>query len=258
MAETARNNCRRNSWLAALAGGALVALMLVFLAHYGPLRALVIGLIVCLVLGVFLVWAFCTQAAIATENEATPAPRPAPEASPAPRPEVAPEATPTPEARTAPAAMAAPPAFVSAQPGSRPAVAPESEAASDAAAEMPGRRRGSAAGLDAALAKSKDEPPAPAPGMLAAPRGGGADDLKLIRGIGPKLEALLNEVGVWHFDQIAAWKAKDIAHVDERLVGFRGRITRDEWVKQARALAAGGGAGVAARARKGAAQRGEG
>ncbi|WP_413870472.1 Rne/Rng family ribonuclease [Albidovulum sp.] len=99
-----------------------------------------------------------------------------------------------------------------------------------------------AAGLDAALAKSRNEPAVPAAGMLGAPRGGKADDLKLIRGVGPKLEALLNEVGVWHFDQIAAWKAKDIAHVDERLVGFHGRITRDEWVKQAKVLAAGGAA----------------
>jgi len=118
------------------------------------------------------------------------------------------------------------------------------------------RKRVSAAGLDAALAKSKDAPPAPAPGMLAAPRGGRADDLKRIKGIGPKLEALLNQVGVWHFDQIAAWKAKDIAQVDERLVGFHGRITRDEWVKQARALAAGGTA-PAGRTRAGKPDRGE-
>ncbi|MFN0114494.1 MAG: hypothetical protein ACKVPY_07455 [Paracoccaceae bacterium] len=73
---------------------------------------------------------------------------------------------------------------------------------------------------------------------LPAPRGGRPDDLKLIRGVGPALEALLNAEGVWHFDQIAAWKARDIAAVDARLGRFRGRITRDEWVRQARILAA--------------------
>ncbi len=76
-----------------------------------------------------------------------------------------------------------------------------------------------------------------APTLLLAPRDGKADDLKLIVGVGPVLERLLNEVGVWHFDQIAGWKARDIAFVDAKLKTFKGRITRDEWVKQARALA---------------------
>jgi NADH-quinone oxidoreductase subunit E len=75
---------------------------------------------------------------------------------------------------------------------------------------------------------------------LDRPRGGVADDLKLIRGIGPALEQLLNAQGVWHFDQIAAWKARDIAAVDARLGRFYGRITRDGWVRQARILAAAG------------------
>jgi NADH-quinone oxidoreductase subunit E len=73
---------------------------------------------------------------------------------------------------------------------------------------------------------------------LDAPRDGKADDLKLIRGVGPSLEQLLNSEGIWHFDQIAAWKARDIAEIDARLGRFRGRITRDEWVRQARILAA--------------------
>jgi NADH-quinone oxidoreductase subunit E len=75
-----------------------------------------------------------------------------------------------------------------------------------------------------------------APQTLAAPRDGGADDLKLISGVGPKLEGVLNELGFWHFDQIAAWTEAEIAWVDSRLK-FKGRIVRDDWMAQAAALA---------------------
>jgi len=78
------------------------------------------------------------------------------------------------------------------------------------------------------------------PVALDGPRGGTADDLKRIKGIGPKLEILCNELGFYHFDQIAAWTADEVAWVDENLQGFKGRVTRDTWVDQARRLAAGG------------------
>ena len=78
------------------------------------------------------------------------------------------------------------------------------------------------------------------PEALSAARGGKADDLKLIKGVGPKLEALCNRLGFYHFDQIAAWTPEEIAWVDENLEGFKGRVSRDEWVAQARILAAGG------------------
>ena len=74
----------------------------------------------------------------------------------------------------------------------------------------------------------------------ASPREGGADDLKRIRGVGPKLEELLHSLGFYHFDQIAAWGPSEVAWVDSNLEGFNGRATRDEWVEQARLLAAGG------------------
>lgn len=64
------------------------------------------------------------------------------------------------------------------------------------------------------------------------------DDLKVISGVGPALEKKLNELGVYRYDQIASWKKSDIAWVDERLKS-RGRIERDDWVKQARKLAEG-------------------
>ncbi|RFP89739.1 NADH-quinone oxidoreductase subunit E [Rhodobacteraceae bacterium 63075] len=77
------------------------------------------------------------------------------------------------------------------------------------------------------------------PGTLPAPREAGADDLKLISGVGPKLEQTLNELGFWHFDQIAEWGLEEIAWVDNRL-RFKGRIERDDWMSQAKTLAEGG------------------
>lgn len=66
---------------------------------------------------------------------------------------------------------------------------------------------------------------------------GAPDDLTLIKGVGPKLNALLISLGVLRFDQIAQWSAADIAEVDGYLGNFKGRITRDSWVEQADFLA---------------------
>lgn len=74
------------------------------------------------------------------------------------------------------------------------------------------------------------------PEGLTAARGGKADDLKIIKGIGPKLEQLCHKLGFYHFDQVAAWTAEEVAWVDENLEGFRGRVTRDRWVPQAQAI----------------------
>ncbi|RMD89914.1 MAG: NADH-quinone oxidoreductase subunit NuoE [Alphaproteobacteria bacterium] len=78
------------------------------------------------------------------------------------------------------------------------------------------------------------------PAALEAPRGGKADDLKQIKGIGPALEKMLNDMGIFHFDQIAAWTPEEVAWVDDNLVRFKGRASRDGWVEQAKILAAGG------------------
>jgi len=77
------------------------------------------------------------------------------------------------------------------------------------------------------------------PELMTSPRGDKADDLKLIWGVGPKLEKMLNDMGIWHFDQIAAWAARELAWVDARLEGFKGRASRDDWVSQAKKLATG-------------------
>lgn len=71
--------------------------------------------------------------------------------------------------------------------------------------------------------------------LLSEAREGGADDLKKISGVGPKLEGLLHENGVFHFDQIAAWNAAEIAYMDDQL-SFKGRIERDNWLDQAAEL----------------------
>jgi large subunit ribosomal protein L21 len=73
--------------------------------------------------------------------------------------------------------------------------------------------------------------------LLTEARGGQADDLKKISGVGPKLEGLLHSNGVFHFDQIAAWNDAEIAYMDDQL-SFKGRIARDNWIEQAAALAA--------------------
>lgn len=77
------------------------------------------------------------------------------------------------------------------------------------------------------------------PAALDGPKAGGADDLKRIKGIGPKLEKLCNSLGFYHFDQIAAWTTDEVAWVDANLTGFKGRVTRDNWVEQAKLLATG-------------------
>jgi len=98
----------------------------------------------------------------------------------------------------------------------------------------------------AAQAQSTAKPPSASdpvdeqePAMLSAARSDGADDLKLLKGVGPKLEQTLNGLGVYHFDQIADWTEAEVAWVDTRLK-FKGRIERDGWIDQARTLADGG------------------
>ncbi|MEI9408507.1 ATP-binding cassette domain-containing protein [Mesorhizobium salmacidum] len=73
---------------------------------------------------------------------------------------------------------------------------------------------------------------------LAAPRGGKADNLTRIKGIGTVNEKKLNEHGIFHFDQIGAWKKADVEAV-EAYLAFDGRIAREEWVKQAKLLGQG-------------------
>ncbi len=110
----------------------------------------------------------------------------------------------------------------------------------------------SGADKDAATAASLDpDAPQDKPATLDGPRDGGADNLKEIKGVGPKLEAMLNDMGFYHFDQIANWTASEVNWVNQNLTGFKGRVTRDEWVAQAKILAAGGDTEFSKRVDKG-------
>ena len=95
--------------------------------------------------------------------------------------------------------------------------------------EAPARSKGKPA-----AAAAEAELPGRAPARLERPEGA-ADDLKQIKGVGPVLEEKLNKLGIWHYRQIAAWGADEIAWVDGFL-NFKGRIERDGWIAQARAL----------------------
>ena len=65
---------------------------------------------------------------------------------------------------------------------------------------------------------------------------GAPDDLKLIVGVGPVLERMLQQLGITTYRQIARWSERDIDEFDAKLPEFPGRIRRDAWVTQARAL----------------------
>ncbi len=89
------------------------------------------------------------------------------------------------------------------------------------------------------------------PRTMKAPRKAGADDLKFIKGVGPALEKLLHSMGFFHYDQVAKWTDAEIAWVDDNLEGFKGRVSRDNWVEQARLLADGKETEFSKRAKKG-------
>ena len=96
------------------------------------------------------------------------------------------------------------------------------EAAADPApvAEAP------AAPVEAAPAEAAPAEATPNPALLDAPRGGKPDDLTALRGIGAKLAASLNEIGIYHVDQIAALDAEGIDWLDENIPGFKLACTR--------------------------------
>jgi NADH-quinone oxidoreductase subunit E len=77
------------------------------------------------------------------------------------------------------------------------------------------------------------------PELLSAPRDGTGDDLGLIWGVAEKLAGKMNEMGIWHFDQIANWTPANIAWFENEVPGFKGRIDRDKWIEQCTKLASG-------------------
>ena len=133
-------------------------------------------------------------------------------------------------------AEAMPAAFVSApQPAEPAAAAPKAAAKAAPKPKAAPKAAPKADPKPKAAAKPKAAKPA-GPERLTAPRKGKADDLKEIEGIGPALEKLVNGMGFYHFDQIASWSDADVALVDGEMTNFKGRITRDKWVSQAKII----------------------
>jgi NADH-quinone oxidoreductase subunit E len=153
----------------------------------------------------------------------------------------APDVNAVPKAKGAPAKAASAKAKPAAKKASKPAAKPPKAAAKPAKAPAkPAKaeaKPAKAPKADAKAAKTADASEGGSkPRGLKAPRKSGADDLKQIEGIGPALEKLCNDMGVWHFDQIAKWGPNEVAWMDGNLKGFRGRVTRDKWVAQAKII----------------------
>lgn len=100
------------------------------------------------------------------------------------------------------------------------------------------QREGGAASLMPAATVDPKPGELRSPATLRAPKGR-ADDLTKIKGIGAKLSTLLNELGIYHYSQIATWSDAEARWVDDFLA-FKGRVAREDWVSQARALSSNG------------------
>ncbi len=77
------------------------------------------------------------------------------------------------------------------------------------------------------------------PATLLSSPAGAPDDLKRINGIGPQLEGILNQLGVYHYKQVASLSVDEARWLDSQLADFQGRIERDGWIEQARGLVEG-------------------
>jgi len=260
------SSCVFGSLIMAAVVGAVAALAMIALSELSWPGSIFVAVLVSAVLAALLLWIFCrplpsaeeltasrgsatagasmaagaAAAAVATAAVATSAaPAAAKPAAPA-------KPAPTPKAAPAKPAAAAKPKAAAAKPAAKKAPAKK------AAAAKPAAKKADAGDKDYdgdGVIEGKDEGTKPA--TLTAARGGKADDLKMIKGIGPKMEKLCNKLGFYHFDQVASWSGDEVAWVDANLEGFRGRVSRDEWVSQAKILAAGGTTDFAKKVGKG-------
>ncbi|WP_067732477.1 hypothetical protein [Novosphingobium naphthalenivorans] len=104
---------------------------------------------------------------------------------------------------------------------------------------------GTMAGIGEVIAVAAQEEvdnlaPEPAPETVPEVAGAGeADDLRKIKGLGPKMLTLLTSLGITRYEQIAAWSDAELDELDTKLGSFAGRPRRDNWVEQAKLLAGG-------------------
>lgn len=246
-----KSSCQVGCWAMAAAAGLLTFIMLSTIGDYSFLPAVVLGILIFGLLGLLFNWLFCAPLPAAREKTGLSV------ASAS----VASTSTSASSASTAGAAAAvASTATSDSAAADKAATDAKAQAAADKKAKAAADKKvKAAADKKAKAAKTKADKTAAAkagedfdgddvreaadegtkPATLAAAREGGADDLKRIKGVGPKLEKLCNTMGFFHFDQIAAWTPDEMAWVNANLEGFKGRATRDKWIDQAKLLAAG-------------------
>ncbi len=247
-------SCAMGCWVLAAVASGLLAVFLLMFGEFGLIGTIFMAGLAFAVLGVVFSFLFCRPLpalGTVTPGEKTglravpPGEDDGHDAKPAP----APAAQAEPAAKPAPAAAEKTAASGDGDAGIKPskALAGQEELAARKGEwkfgddSAPGKEAAAdtAPAADAKPETAAVEGPGTKPETLSGPRDGTADDLKRIKGIGPKLETLCNTLGFYHFDQIAGWTAEEVAWVDQNLEGFKGRVTRDNWVEQARQLAAG-------------------
>lgn len=180
---------------------------------------------------------------LSSVNAAPPAPKATAAAKPAPKAKAAPSAPKVKAATSVPkvieAAKPAPKAKAAAKPTATakkpPAVAKKAPAPAKKTVASAKSAPGAAKPRKAAPKKAAAKPKNDLASLLLSKPQGAADDLKKISGVGPKLENILNQTGIFHFAQIARLSQKAIDELDDKLA-FKGRIARDKWVEQAKAL----------------------
>jgi predicted flap endonuclease-1-like 5' DNA nuclease len=235
-------SCAQGCWAMALGAGVIALALLMVLGDWRLIQALFALVVITIILGALLQWLVCKHMS-----------------APGEPPVRKPVENPVPSSKQSAAAAAA-----AARAGAEPVPATPAQAAAIAArggvkpskplageAELASRKGSWKYEGGANKAEAAPAPVADAPQQLSAPRDGNADDLKMIKGVGPKLEELLHKMGFFHFDQIASWTDKEVAWVDENLEGFKGRVSRDNWVEQAKTLAAGGSTEFSDKVKKG-------
>ena len=251
-------SCAQRCWGLALVSGVIAAFLLMVGGDWRLLPAVFACIVIAIIVGALLQWFACKPAPVFTA--APQVARTAAPITPQPAPAATVEADPV---KPAPQQAPAPREPETVEPETMEPVVPAAADTSEAASIVkPSKALAGEAELAArkgtwkfdggtSRARPDSAPvvaaePASAPGKAAAPdrlsaaRAGGPDDLTMIKGVGPKLERLLHSMGFFHFDQIASWTEKEVAWVDTNLEGFKGRVSRDNWVEQARALAGGG------------------
>lgn len=167
-------------------------------------------------------------------------PRPAPGAAPRRLELLEPIETAEPapaEASIAEPAELSPAEIEGALSAARSAVAAASAAAEAAIAEyLPPQDSTEPAAAGEVAPRTGSRAPFGRPAGLYSPRDGRKDDLRQIKGVTPQMEAALNELGIFHFDQVADWDKKAAVWIDHHLA-LKGRLAREKWIEQARELA---------------------